>query len=109
MSAVRILDIEKLTTKFGDDLSMSCSDWNEAAENYFVFQQSRDIEGPNGRYSTWLRKHSEFFSQARFSALPCLPLQLNQCGTDSQTLLGTTVARQPAHSPRLQLVLVLGT
>jgi len=61
-SAVHILDIEKLMKKFGNNLSMSCSDWNEAAENYFVFQQFRDIEGPNSCYSTWLRKHFEFFS-----------------------------------------------
>lgn len=28
-----ILDIEKLSTRFGKELSLSCSQWSEAAEN----------------------------------------------------------------------------
>ena len=61
--SVRVLDIAKLVERFGHELTMSCAEWSEASELYFKFQQSRDIEGPEGRYSTWLYKHFEFFSR----------------------------------------------
>jgi len=62
---------------------MDCSEWTEAAENYFKFQQSRDHEGDNGRFSTWLFHHFEFFQKCKerikyYSAWKVLERQLRQ-------------------------------
>ena len=61
-----ILDVMKLSkpSAFGDELAMTCSEWAEAAENYHIFQQSRDAEGDQGRFSTWLFQHFQFFQKA---------------------------------------------
>jgi hypothetical protein len=49
LKATRILDIDKLCTAewFGPELSVSCSEWTEAAKVYCEYQTARDCEGPN--------------------------------------------------------------
>jgi len=37
-----ILDIEKLSTRLGKELSLSCSQWTEAAANMYLFQKEKD-------------------------------------------------------------------
>ena len=47
-----ILDVNKLSLKLGKEKELTCSQWMEAAFNYFRFQQERDSEGNNGSFST---------------------------------------------------------
>jgi len=45
---IYILDIDKLSVRFGKELSLTCSQWSEAAVNMFRFQQARDKVGDEG-------------------------------------------------------------
>ena len=56
-----ILDIDKLSLKLGREKELTCSQWTEAASNYFRFQQERDSEGDNGAFSTRWDQHFTFF------------------------------------------------
>ena len=40
LKGIHILDIKKLTDCFGRELSITCSQWSEAALNMFKFQQA---------------------------------------------------------------------
>ena len=57
-----ILDIEKLSTRFGKELSLSCSQWTEAAGNMYLFQKERDKEGTCESHSTWYNDHFCFYT-----------------------------------------------
>ena len=57
-----ILDIEKLSTRFGKELSLSCSQWTEAAGNMYLFQKERDEEGTCESHSTWYNDHFCFYT-----------------------------------------------
>ncbi|PPQ75309.1 hypothetical protein CVT25_004776 [Psilocybe cyanescens] len=58
-----ILDVGKLTDRFGSDGTLTCSQWMEAAENNFRFQQKRDKDGDKGLHSRWYKHHFGFFSE----------------------------------------------
>jgi hypothetical protein len=57
-----ILNIEKLSTRFGKELTLTCSQWSEAAANMWSFQISRDKLGSEGDHATWFEKHFNFFN-----------------------------------------------
>jgi hypothetical protein len=59
---IQILDIEKLSARFGKELSLTCSQWSEAALNMFRFQQARDKVGDAGEHATWFDNHFNFFN-----------------------------------------------
>jgi len=57
-----ILDIEKLSTCLGKELSLSCSQWTEAAANMYLFQKERDEEGTDDAHSNWYNDHFCFYT-----------------------------------------------
>jgi len=57
-----ILDIEKLSTHLGKELSLSCSQWTEAAANMYLFQKERDEEGTDDAHSNWYNDHFCFYT-----------------------------------------------
>jgi len=57
-----ILNIDKLSTHFGKELSLTCSQWSEAAANMWSFQISRDKSGADGKHTDWFEKHCNFFN-----------------------------------------------
>jgi len=59
---IYILNIDKLSTRFGKELSLTCSQWSEAAANLWSFQISRDKSGANGEHASWFEKHFNFFN-----------------------------------------------
>jgi hypothetical protein len=59
---IYILDIEKLSARFGKELSLTCSQWSEAALNMFKFQQARDKLGDMGEHAAWFDNHFNFFN-----------------------------------------------
>src|SRR6266700_1222501 len=59
---IHILDIEKLSARFGKELSLTCSQWSEAAVNMFRFQQARDEVGDEGEHAAWFDNHFNFFN-----------------------------------------------
>jgi len=62
MKGIYILNIEKLSAHFGKELSLTCSQWSEAASNMWSFQISRDKSGNDGEHATWFEKHFNFFN-----------------------------------------------
>ena len=48
---IYILDVEKLSARFGKELLLSCSQWSEAAGNMWNFQASRDKNGTEGDHA----------------------------------------------------------
>jgi len=59
---IYILNIDKLSARFGKELSLTCSQWSEAAANMWSFQISRDKSGADGEHATWFEKHFNFFN-----------------------------------------------
>src|SRR6266567_6016461 len=59
---IYILDIDKLSVRFGKELSLTCSQWSEAAVNMFRFQQARDEVGDEGEHAAWFDNHFNFFN-----------------------------------------------
>ena len=57
-----ILDIEKLSTCFGKELSLSCSQWTESAGNMYLFQKEQDEEGTGEAHSSWYNNHFCFYT-----------------------------------------------
>ena len=57
-----ILDVEKLSVRFGKELSLSCSQWTEAAGNMYLFQKERDEEGTAEAHSNWYNDHFCFYT-----------------------------------------------
>ena len=57
-----ILNIEKLSARFGKELTLTCSQWSEAAANMWSFQISRDKLGSEGEHASWFEKHFNFFN-----------------------------------------------
>jgi hypothetical protein len=57
-----ILNIDKLSARFGKELTLTCSQWSEAAVNMRNFQISRDKLGSEGEHATWFEKHFNFFN-----------------------------------------------
>ena len=57
-----ILDVEKLSLCFGKELSLSCSQWMEAASNMYLFQKERDEEGTAEAHSNWDNDHFCFYT-----------------------------------------------
>ncbi|KAF8951558.1 hypothetical protein BDZ97DRAFT_1684206, partial [Flammula alnicola] len=62
---ISILDIGKLSDRFGKELTLTFSQWSEAAENMFDFQQQRDKKGEDGQHSAWYNDHFNFFNGQR--------------------------------------------
>lgn len=63
MKGIYILDIKKLSTRFGKELSLTCSQWSEAAGNMWDFQASRDKCGTDGDHAIWFEKYFNFFNR----------------------------------------------
>jgi len=59
---IYILNIDKLSARFGKELSLTCSQWSEAAANMWSFQISRDKSGADGEHAAWFEKHFNFFN-----------------------------------------------
>ena len=59
---IYILNIDKLSIRFGKELSLTCSQWSEAAANMWSFQISRDKSGADGEHAAWFEKHFNFFN-----------------------------------------------
>jgi len=57
-----ILNIDKLSGHFGKELSLTCSQWSDAAANMWSFQISRDKSGADGEHAAWFEKHFNFFN-----------------------------------------------
>jgi hypothetical protein len=57
-----ILDIEKLSIRFSKELSLSCSQWTEAAGNMYLFHKERDEDGTCEAHSTWYNDHFCFYT-----------------------------------------------
>ncbi|KAF8153132.1 hypothetical protein B0H34DRAFT_819607 [Crassisporium funariophilum] len=62
---ISILDIGKLADRFGHELSITCSQWTEAAENMYNFQKQRDKDGASGQHASWYDSHFNFFHEQR--------------------------------------------
>jgi len=60
---IYILDVKRLSTQFGKELSLSCSQWSEDAGNMWNFQALRDKNGTNGDHAIWFEKHLNFFNR----------------------------------------------
>ncbi|KAJ7579843.1 hypothetical protein C8J56DRAFT_739521, partial [Mycena floridula] len=56
-----ILDVVKLSSRFGDDASMDFSQWSESSLNFVHFQASRDKDGDLGPYASFWKLHRAFF------------------------------------------------
>jgi hypothetical protein len=59
---ISILDVDKLTVRFGAELSLSFSQWSEAAQNMYNFQRERDGDGGDGPHGRWFGDHFDFFN-----------------------------------------------
>ncbi|KAF8197406.1 hypothetical protein BJ912DRAFT_875146, partial [Pholiota molesta] len=59
---ISILDVDKLTVRFGAELSLSFSQWSEAASNMYLFQRERDQDGGDGPHGQWFSDHFNFFN-----------------------------------------------
>jgi len=59
---IHILDIDKLSTHFGKELSITCSQWTKAALNMYRFQQARDALSDESEHATWFDNHFSFFN-----------------------------------------------
>jgi len=57
-----ILNIEKLSTCFCKELTLTCSQWSKATANMWSFQISRDKLGSEGEHASWFEKHFNFFN-----------------------------------------------
>jgi len=57
-----ILKIEKLSTCFGKELTLTCSQWSKATANMWSFQISHDKLGSEGEHASWFEKHFNFFN-----------------------------------------------
>jgi len=57
-----ILNIDKLSGCFGKELSLTCSQWSDAAANMWSFQISRDKSRADGEHAAWFEKHFNFFN-----------------------------------------------
>ena len=57
-----ILDVPKLTSLFGAEMTIDFGQWHEAAANCYRFQMSRDKNGNAGTYAQWWSHHFSFFN-----------------------------------------------
>ncbi|KAF8815641.1 hypothetical protein BYT27DRAFT_7128821, partial [Phlegmacium glaucopus] len=107
-----ILDIEKLSVRFGKELSLTCSQWSEAALNMFKFQQARDKKGDDGQHAAWFDEHFNFFNVHRerdelYDAWKVVELRLRKEHRSLKTLFNSgdhdDAFREAASSHRLRL------
>ncbi|KAF8186691.1 hypothetical protein BJ912DRAFT_852133 [Pholiota molesta] len=59
---ISILDVDKLKARFGAELSLTFSGWQEAAQNMISFQRERDLSGAEGAHGRWYGDHFDFFN-----------------------------------------------
>jgi hypothetical protein len=62
---IAILDVEKLAARFGKELSLTCSQWTEAAGNMYLFQKERDAVDTGDSHSDWYNDHFNFYLSQR--------------------------------------------
>ncbi|KAF8974295.1 hypothetical protein BDZ97DRAFT_1772843 [Flammula alnicola] len=58
---ISILDVEKLSVRFGRELSLDFSQWTEAAGNVYLFQKERDEPNTGDAHSEWYDQHFGFY------------------------------------------------
>jgi hypothetical protein len=58
---ISILDVDKLSARFGKELSLTCSQWTEAAGNMYLFQKERDAVDTGDAHSDWYNDHFNFY------------------------------------------------
>ncbi|KAF8804090.1 hypothetical protein BYT27DRAFT_7225534 [Phlegmacium glaucopus] len=63
---ISIIDVDKLSTRFGKELSLTCSQWTEAAGNMYLFQKERDAVDTGDLHSDWYNDHFNFYLSQRF-------------------------------------------
>ncbi|KAF8811593.1 hypothetical protein BYT27DRAFT_7049843, partial [Phlegmacium glaucopus] len=109
---IHILDIEKLSGRFGKELSITCSQWSEAALNMFKFQQARDKTGDDGQHAAWFDEHFNFFNVHRdrdelYDAWKCIELRLRKEHRSHKTSFNPAdhdnAFREAASSHKLRL------
>ncbi|KAF8816745.1 hypothetical protein BYT27DRAFT_7220465 [Phlegmacium glaucopus] len=62
---ISILNVDKLSTRFGKELSLTCSQWTEAAGNMYLFQKERDAVDSGDAHSEWYNNHFNFYQAQR--------------------------------------------
>lgn len=61
---ITVIDVKKLMSSLAvSELSLSHSQWEEAARNYYRFQEARDTVGQGGEWASHWDKHFTFFSR----------------------------------------------
>ncbi len=61
---ISVIDVKKLMTLLGvQELFLSHSQWDEAAHNYYRFQEARDTVGRDGEWATHWNRHFTFFTR----------------------------------------------
>ncbi|KAF8815053.1 hypothetical protein BYT27DRAFT_7080989 [Phlegmacium glaucopus] len=63
---ISIIDVDKLSAHFGKELSLTCSQWTEAAGNMYLFQKERDAADTEESHSDWYNDHFNFYLSQRF-------------------------------------------
>ncbi|KAF8804794.1 hypothetical protein BYT27DRAFT_7106168, partial [Phlegmacium glaucopus] len=63
---ISIIDVDKLSARFGKELSLTCSQWTEAAGNMYLFQKERDAVDTGDSHSDWYNDHFNFYLSQRF-------------------------------------------
>jgi hypothetical protein len=63
---ISILDVDKLSARFGRELSLNCSQWTEAAGNMYLFQKERDATDTGDAHSDWYNDHFNFYLAQKF-------------------------------------------
>jgi hypothetical protein len=63
---ISILDVEKISARFSKELSLTCSQWTEAAGNMYLFQKERDTADTGDAHSNWYNDHIKFYLAQRY-------------------------------------------
>jgi hypothetical protein len=59
--------VEKLSARFGKELSLTCSQWTKAAGNMYLFQKEQDVPTDSEySHSNWYNNHFTFYLAQKF-------------------------------------------
>ena len=99
-----ILNIEKLYTIFGQELSLDISQWSKVAENMYNFQEAHVKQGSLDDHAQWFAQHFGFFMNQHnkvenYEAWKSLELELCEEFYSEPTAYDTAYyANQYAHA-----------
>ncbi|KAF8799741.1 hypothetical protein BYT27DRAFT_7315931 [Phlegmacium glaucopus] len=63
---ISILDVNKLTSHFGKELSLTCSQWTKATGNMYLFQKEQDAVDSGDAHSDWYNNHFNFYQAQQY-------------------------------------------